>query len=329
MSRNRTHAALRILTSWVLGGAIAAYAGEVVLYSSNSVEAINTVADEFNRKYPNIRISPVRGSTGAMMQRIKAEAAAPKADIFWSGGFPALGAYREYFAPYRSAEAAAAPANFRGPDDLWLGTNAHVMVIMVNKRALKGEAMPRTWSDLADPKWKDRLVIGDPEKTSSSYATLWGIDETLGREPLKGIARNATMVSTASQVYEGVAKGEFAVGFTMEYAAQEYVAGGQKDIQIVYPSEGTFIAPEGMALVKGSKNPEEAKKFFDFLASKSTEELLAQKFFRRPIREDIDTTRMGLPRTGEFKVRPLDDAKATAAQPAFLAAWKELAAASK
>ena len=35
---------------------------------------------------------------------------------------------------------------------------------------------------------------------------------------------------------------------------------------------------------------------------------------------------MGLPRTGEFKVRPLDDAKATAAQPAFLAAWKELAA---
>jgi len=45
-----------------------------------------------------------------------------------------------------------------------------------------------------------------------------------------------------------------------------------------------------------------------------------------PIREDIDTTRMGLPRTGEFKVRPLDDAKASAAQPAFLAAWKELAA---
>jgi iron(III) transport system substrate-binding protein len=325
MTRNRLFAALCILAC----GALAAHAGEVVLYSSNSVEAINTVVDEFNKKYPDIRISPVRGSTGAMMQRIKAEAASPKADIFWSGGFPALGAYREYFAPYRSPEAAAASANFRGPDDLWLGTNAHVMVIMVNKRALKGDAMPRTWSDLADPKWKDRLVIGDPEKTSSSYATLWGINETLGKEPLKGIARNATMVSTASQVYEGVAKGEFAVGFTMEYAAQEYVAGGQKDIQIVYPSEGTFIAPEGMALVKGSKNPEEAKKFFDFLASRSTEELLAQKFFRRPIREDIDTTRIGLPRTGEFKVRPLDDAKATAAQPAFLSMWKELAAASR
>jgi iron(III) transport system substrate-binding protein len=329
MVRTRISLLAFMLASVPLAVSPGASAGEVVLYSSNSVEAINTVVDEFNKRYPDIRISPVRGSTGAMMQRIKAEAANPRADIFWSGGFPLLGVYREYFTSYRSPETAAVAERFRGPEDLWLGTNAHVMVIMVNKRALKGDAAPRTWSDLADPKWKDRLAIGDPEKTSSSYATLWGINETLGKEPLKGIARNATMMSTASQVYEGVAKGEFAVGMTMEYAAQEYVAGGQKDIQIVYPSEGTFIAPEGMALVKGSKNPGEARKFFDFLAAKSTQELLANKFYRRPIREDIDTTRMGLPRINAIKVQPIDDAKATAAQPGFIATWKELVATAK
>jgi iron(III) transport system substrate-binding protein len=303
-----------------------ASAGEVVLYSSNSVEAINAVADEFNKKYPDIKISPVRGSTGAMMQRIKAEAASPKADIFWSGGFPALGTYKEYFASYRSPEAAGVQPVYRGPNDLWIGTNAHVMVIMANKRALKGDPLPKTWSDLADPRWKDRLVIGDPEKTSSSYATLWGINESLGKKPIEGIAKNATVVSTASQVYEGVAKGEFAVGMTMEYAAEEYVAGGQKDIQIVYPAEGTFIAPEGMALVKNSPNPAEARKFYDFLASKETQEMLFHKFFRRPIRDDIDTTKIGLPTTAQFKVKPIDDAKATAAQPAFLKMWKDLVA---
>jgi iron(III) transport system substrate-binding protein len=303
-----------------------AHAGEVVLYSSNSVEAINAVTDEFNKKHPNIKISPVRGSTGAMMQRIKAEAGAPKADIFWSGGFPALGVYKEYFAAYKSPEASGVQPVFHGPNDLWVGTNAHVMVIMVNKRALKSDPMPKTWSDLADPRWKDRLVIGDPEKTSSSYATLWGINDSLGKKPLEGIAKNATIVSTASQVYEGVAKGEFAVGMTMEYAAQEYVAGGQKDIQIVYPSEGTFIAPEGMALVKNSPNAAEAKKFYDFLASKDTQEMLFRKFFRRPIREDIDTTKIGLPLTTQFKVKPIDDAKATAAQPEFLKMWKDLVA---
>jgi len=225
-----------------------AQAGEVVLYSSNTVEAINAVVDEFNKKNPDIKISPVRGSTGAMMQRIKAEAGAPKADIFWSGGFSLLRLYKEYFEAYQSPEYAALPAGYKDAANLWAGTNAHVMVIMVNKRALKGDPMPKTWSDLANPRWKDRLVVSDPEKTSSSLATLWGIEQALGKEPLKGIARNATVTSTASQVFDGVAKGEFAVGMTMEYAAQEYVMGGNKDIEVVYPTEGTYIAPEGMAL---------------------------------------------------------------------------------
>jgi iron(III) transport system substrate-binding protein len=304
-----------------------ALAGEVVLYSSNSVEAINAVSEEFTKKNPGIKITPVRGSTGQMMQRIKAEAGAPKADIFWSGGFAVLRLYKEYFLPYQSPEYSSLQAIYKDPTGAWAGTNAHVMVIMVNKRALKGDPMPKTWSDLANPRWKDRLVVSDPEKTSSSLATFWSIEQTLGRKALEGIVKNATVVSTASQVFEGVAKGEFAVGTTMEYAAQEYVAGGNKDIEIVYPSEGTFIAPEGMALVKGGPNPAEAKKFYDYLASREAQAMLAKKFFRRPIREDVDTTAIGLPRTTAFKVSTIDDQKAAADQPAFIKTWKELAAA--
>src|SRR5882672_5072812 len=127
----RTRFASIVLAFAAAAASLAATAGEVVLYSSNSVDAINAVAEEFNKKYPSIKISPVRGSTGAMMQRIKAEAAAPKADIFWSGGFPALGTYKEYFAAYQSGEASGLQAAFKGPGDLWVGTNAHVMVIMV------------------------------------------------------------------------------------------------------------------------------------------------------------------------------------------------------
>ena len=55
--------------------------------------------------------------------------------------------------------------------------------------------------------------------------------------------------------------------------------------------------------------------------------MLVKKFFRRPIREDVDTTAVGLPRTNAFKVAPIDDQKAAAQQPAFIASWKELVAA--
>jgi iron(III) transport system substrate-binding protein len=128
-------------------------------------------------------------------------------------------------------------------------------------------------------------------------------------------------------VFDGVAKGEYAVGMTMEYAAQEYVAGGNKDVEVIYPSEGTFVAPEGMALVKGGPNPPDAKKFYDYLASRQAQEMLVKKFFRRPIRDDVDTTRVGLPAAGSFKLSQTDDVKLSAQQPAFIASWKELVAA--
>ena len=307
--------------------AFAAAAGEVVLYSSNTVDAINAVTEDFQKKHPDIKVTAVRGSTGAMMQRIKAEAGAPKADIFWSGGFSLLRLYGDYFLPYQSPEYAQLAKGYRDANNLWAGTNRHVMVIMVNKRALKGDPMPKTWSDLAHPRWKDRLVVSDPEKTSSSLATLWGIEQALGKEPLKGIAKNATVTSTASQVFDGVAKGEFAVGLTMEYAAQEYVSGGNKDVEVIYPTEGTFVAPEGMALVKGGPNPGDAKKFYDYLASRQAQEMLVKKFFRRPIRDDVDTTKVGLPATTSFKLSQTDDQKLSAGQPAFIASWKEMVAA--
>jgi len=317
---------IALATVAVLASGIAR-AGEVVLYSSNTVDAINAATEEFNKKYPDIKITAVRGSTGAMMQRIKAEAGAPKADIFWSGGFSLLRLYEPYFLSYASPEYSNLAAGYKSAGNLWAGTNAHVMVIMVNKKALKGDPAPKTWSDLANPRWKDRLIISDPEKTSSSLATLWGIQQTLGNKPLEGIAKNATVTSTASQVFDGVGKGEFAVGMTMEYAAQEYVAGGNKDIEVVYPTEGTFVAPEGMALVKGGPNPAEAKKFYDFLASKAAQEMLVKKFFRRPIRDDVDTTQVGLPKASAFKSMAVDDQKLAADQPTFIKTWKDMAAA--
>jgi iron(III) transport system substrate-binding protein len=307
--------------------ALPAKASEVVLYSSNNVEAINTVVTEFNKKHPDIKVSVVRAGSGTLMQRIKAEAANPRADIFWSGGFSTIGVFRDLFQPYESPEAKAVAPAFRGPDNLWLGTNVHVMVMMVNQRALKGDATPKTWSDLADPKWKGRVVIADPERSSASYATLWGIHDSLGKEVLTKIAGNSVVVGTTSGVYEGVAKGEFAVGLTMEYAAQEYVAGGQKEIQIIYPSEGTFLSPEGMVIVKGAKNAEQAKKLYDMLASKPMQETLVKTFFRRPIREDIEVSKVaGMQPISGIKAKPIDDARATADQPKFIAMWKEIVA---
>ncbi len=119
-------------------------AGDVTFYSSANSESIETVVKGFRQKNPDVNVAVVRAGTGSLMQRIKAEAANPRADVFWSGGLGTLAAYRDNFAPYESPEAKAFPPAMRGPNALWLGVNAHVTVFLVNKKALKGEPVPQT-----------------------------------------------------------------------------------------------------------------------------------------------------------------------------------------
>lgn len=303
----------------------AAEAGNVVLYSSNNVETVNTVVDQFTKLNPDIKVSVVRAGTGALMQRIKAEAANPLGDIFWSGGLSTIGEFREQLAPYQSPQAIAIPQAYRGPDGLWLGTNTHVTVLMANLRQVPGGQPPKSWADLADPKWKGKIVIPDPERSSASYVALYGVQQLLGNDILDKVARNAVIVGTTSAAYEGVAKGEFAVAVTMEYAGYEYVAGGLKEIQLVYPTEGTFLSPEGMALIKGGKNPQEARKLYEFLASKTVQTEIFKSAYRRPLRTDIDVTKFAdLPALSAIKVIPLDDVRMTSDRSAFIARWRQI-----
>jgi len=307
------------------GAARLATAADVVLYSSNNVDTVNRMVDLFNKQNPDIKVSVVRAGTGALMQRIKAEAANPLGDIFWSGGLSTISEFRDQLAPYASAQAAAIPAEYRGPDGLWLGTNTHVTVLMANLRQAPGGQPPTGWTDLADAKWKGKIVIPDPERSSSSYVALYGLQKLLGKDLLAKIVGNSTIVGTTSAAYDGVARGEFAVAVTMEYAAYEYVAGGMKEIKLVYPPEGTFLSPEGMALIKGGKNPEQARRLYEFLASKDLQIDVFKSAYRRPLRTDIDVSQFTeLPVMDKIKVIPLDDAQMAADRVEFLAQWRQI-----
>ena len=148
---------------------------------------------------------------------------------------------RQQLQPYRPADLDKIPTEFRGPDDLWVGTNVHVMVMMVNERQLKGLPAPATWSDLMQPQWKNKFAITDPSKSGTAYMLVYGLYKQFGQPGLDKIAANAVVTASSGTTYKGVAAGEYAVGMTLEYAAQEYVAGGQKEIKLVYPTEGSYL----------------------------------------------------------------------------------------
>ena len=306
----------------VVSSAPAATAAEVVLYSSNPSELLDLVSKGFEAK-TGIKVSIVRLGTGEAMKRIAAEKDKPLCDVFWSGDVAVLENAKENFQPYRSPEAKVLPAGYVEKEARWTASNAHVMIIMVNKSQVKEPEMPKLWKDLFLPRWKGKVVMANPEKSGSAYAQVYGLYKLYGWDGLKKLIDNAKILDSSSLIYKGVAAGEYPLGITMEYAAHRYIVGGDKNVGIIYPADGAFMAPEATGIVKNCPHPAEAKQFVDYLISKPVVDEIFDKFSRRPARLDAGDTE-GLPPLKKIVLlKSFDPMEANTLEKELLKQWKE------
>jgi len=305
-------------------------AGNIVIYTSNNQQAVQAVTDTAATLLPKAKISTITGGSGQLLRRIEAEVGKPQADVFWSSSANTLGAFKPLYEPYKSPNAASIPADLVGPDNLWTACNIHVVTMMVNTKQLGGAPKPKTWAELLDPRWKGKIIIADPANSSTALTILWGFSKMLGTDALKKLAGQVTVTSAAATVLRAVAQGEYAIGLTFESNAYAYVAGGQAEIELVYPEDGTFTSPESLVLIKNAPGGELAKKAYDLLLAKETQIALLEAAYRRPSRSDIDVSKyVKLPNINAIKVFPVDEAEAAAKRKEFLADWTAAVAAAK
>ncbi|NBF10020.1 extracellular solute-binding protein [Pseudomonas sp. Fl4BN1] len=298
---------------------------QAVLYTTNNDSAVQAVLDSAGQLATPLKIGVVTGSSAALLKRIDAEGAATKADVFWSSQPNTLGAFTALYEPYRSPQSSAIDPQWHQPQQLWSASNIQVVVLMVNHKQLKGQPEPGTWRDLLDPAWKGRIIVGDPGATSTAYTVLWGLRQLLGAEDFKALAANLVVSRNSSAVLNSVAQGEYSIGLTFEGNAYAYVAGGQKEIRLIYPADGTFVTQEALTLVKNGPNPEAGRRLVDLLLARDTQIALLEQAYRRPSRSDIDVSaHVALPNLAQIKVFNVDEEQAVREREAFLEHWKDL-----
>lgn len=299
----------------------------VVLYSSNDDTVNKLVADGF-AKATGIRVDVVSTGSGVLVRRVASEAANPQGDVIWGISATLLRLASPYLQAYSAKGREAVPAQFRDPNDLWLGTNIQVVAIGQNSKAIDKANGPKSWADLLDPKWKGKLAFADPANSGFSFAaattllSLWGEGDAAWAK-MDRLVANAKILNRSTQVFDGTGSGEYPLGITLEYAGFLWAHNGAP-VTVVYPAEGTFAGVEGAAVLKGGPNPETARKLVDYLASKEVQEMLLKATFRRPARQDIqlDAFASGMPAFSAIKVLPYDDTKWEVARRETLARLK-------
>ena len=310
----------------------------LVVYSPHPEAMTAFVVKEF-RQRTGIDALVVSAGTGELISRIRAvDAADPnRADVLWGGGAESLDGARDLFTPYRSAEDAFIPADFKEAEGYWTGFSLIPMVIVYNGRLVPDAERPRSWRDLAKPFFRGRVAFADPVLSGSAYTALATILRALAvpvrgtADGIPGSAESWAYVdrlieaiggdprAESEMVYGGVAAGEWFAGISFESAALSVRKAGS-DLELVYPSEGTSAIPDGVAVVARGANRSEAEAFVDFTLSRDVQRIVSERWFRRSVRTDVSEPEGAAP-LAELRLVPYERRSAGMEKDRVLAEW--------
>jgi len=258
---------------------------KVVLYCSVDQAIAEPIIAEFERQ-TGIDVLPrfdtEASKTVGLVQRIRAEAASPIADVFWSNEiFNTIRLAREsLLASYAGDTTKDWPERYADPNGRWYGFALRARVIAYNTTRIAAGDAPKCLEDLLDSKWKGRLVMAAPEfgTTGGDVASWYAhYDSALATKTLEGLkANDIRLVAGNSTAVRMVATGQADVCFTDTddvYAAQRNgwpVAMNYLD----QGGDGALAIPNTAALIKGAGHPEEAEELMEFLLSEQLEQML-------------------------------------------------------
>ncbi|WP_062235457.1 ABC transporter substrate-binding protein [Aureimonas sp. N4] len=269
----------------------------------------------------DIDVNMVRMSSGEAYARLRAEARNPKTDLWWAGtGDPHLQAADDKLtAEYKSpmleqlqpwAQKQAEVSGYRTvgiySGALGWGYNTEIL-------AKKGLDAPACWKDLTDAKYKGEIQIANPNSSGTAYTALATLVQLMGEDEAfayqKALNANVTQYTkSGSAPVKAAARGETGIGIVFMHDAVAMTKQGFP-VKTVAPCEGTGFEVGSMSIVKGAKNLENAKIFYDWALSAEVQSKAAEAdSFQLPSNKSA-TVPPEAPKLGEIKLIDYDFAK--------------------
>jgi iron(III) transport system substrate-binding protein len=332
-----------ILGIVLLAPMLAAAQGNLVVYCAVQEEWCRPMVAAFERK-TGIKVAMTRKSSGEIYAQVKAEASNPRGDIWWGGtGDPHLQAAEEGLSvEYRSpmlkellpwAVKQAEQSKYRT-----VGVYAGVLGYGYNTELLARKKLPepKCWSDLLSDKYKDDVQVADPNSSGTAYTLLATIvqlqGEDKGFEFLKRLHKNINQYTKSGAApAKAAASGETLIGITFLHDLVTMAVGGAP-LKTVAPCEGTGYEVGSMTIIKGGKNPEQAKAWYDWALTPEAQSIGAEaKAFQMPSNKSAKIPPQA-PRLEQIKVIDYDFGKygSSAERKRLLSKWdKEVKALPK
>lgn len=252
-----------------------ANAESLTLYCSADEAWCQQIKTDFEAK-TGITVDMTRKSSGETYAQVRAEAGNPKGDVWWGGtGDPHLQAAEEdlteaYESPNRGELHDWAIKQAEAAGNKTIGVYSGALGFGYNKDLLAKNNLPepKCWADLTKPEYKGHIQMANPNSSGTAYTMLATMVQLMGEdkgfEYLKELHKNINQYTkSGSAPIKAAGLGETTIGIVFMHDAVSQTAAGFP-IVTVAPCEGTGYEIGSMSLIKGARNPEEARAFYDW-----------------------------------------------------------------
>lgn len=244
--------------------------GQVNYYTTNDINFANKVKAAFEKKY-EIKVNVLRMVSGVIFSRILQEfdTGINAADVIET-------AVVEQFIDMKAKGMlqAFAPASmnlygrpgYYDAEHYWHGTRLATATINYNKDLLKGDMVPKTWKDLTDPKYKEKIVQGHPRTAGASAAIVYNVVKLYGWDYFEALKRNNVMTQQSCTQPNLLASGERLL-VPCDYPGILLAQAQGLPFAAVFPQDGVFLILAPAAVLAKAPHPNAAKLLLNWLTS--------------------------------------------------------------
>ncbi|MBI3965832.1 MAG: extracellular solute-binding protein [Chloroflexi bacterium] len=208
------------------------------------------------------------------------EAGIPYADVIHSSGISDFLVVRDLgvLSPYRPKAAEKIDPALRhllaDPNDYWFALRMSTLVIVYDAEKVGPDEAPRSWRDLLDPRWKNRITVAHPGYTPSALAFTHAIRRTVADDYFDRLAGNAPLVGPNQTNI--IMAGQAQLGVGAHDSEGYYFSKYGQPLQLVYPTEGAPLIVSPQALMKSAPYPNAAKLFIEHTMSREIQQRLVR-----------------------------------------------------
>jgi iron(III) transport system substrate-binding protein len=275
--------------------------GRLELYTSLDDDVVGKVADLFEERY-DVEVRLYRASSEDVATRLIEEGRAgeTRGDVAEASGLVMqLLSDEGRLDPWEPADAGRLPDEALFDD--WTAARTNRYVLGWNTDRVSDDERPRTWDDLADPRWRGKLVMEvsdvDFARTLIEHWVSQGDSPEEAEDRFEAIARNARFVDGHTLQAELLTSGEFdAAGAAYAYQLDEATNEGAP-VAWQPAVSPTVTRPNGPGVVKDAPHPAAAALFVDWFTGPGQDELR---------RLGLEPARGGLAAAGDVVSVPID-----------------------